>query len=269
MARTLENAPLVETVFELHWKLRPGTGDVTFQAPLPMGGLPLQFDPNYRLVFARLSEKLEGQYPTYVPLPQANLPDLMVPHVVQHRFQMRAGSRVPIVQIGPGVLTVNHGSDYSWDEFKGRIQNVLKLFYESYPAQGELSIERVSLKYIDAFPFDYENHDPVLFMQRNLSVGMELPASAFGDSVTRNATNVNFQVSFNAYSPEGVFTSNCATGMLDNQKTLFWQLWLTSVNPKIDFYLESDAWLDSAHGVIERWFFESLSGDLRRELLNE
>ena len=60
MARTLENAPLVETVFELHWKLRPGTGDVTFQAILPMGGLLLLFDPNYRLGFARLSEKLAG-----------------------------------------------------------------------------------------------------------------------------------------------------------------------------------------------------------------
>lgn len=269
MARTLENAPLVESVFELHWELRPWTGDVNFQIPLPMGASPLQFDPNYRFVFARLSERLASQYPTYVPLPQANLPDAMVPHLVQHRFQMRAGSRVPIVQIGPGVLTVNHGSDYSWDEFKGRIRNVLELFYDSYPSPELLSIERVSLKYIDAFPFDYEVNDPVDFMQKNLSVGIELPTGAFGDSVTKNANNVNFQVSFNANAPEGVFTSNCATGVLDNQKSLFWQLWLTSLNPKIDFHSESDAWLDSAHDVIERWFFESLSGDLRRELLNE
>ncbi len=269
MARTLENAPLIESVFELHWKLQPGTGDINFQVPLPMAGVSIRFDPHYRLAFARLSDKLGSQYPVYIPLPQANFPDAMVPHMVQHRFQTQAGSRVPIVQMGPGVLTVNHGSDYSWDEFKERIQNVLELFYQSYPSPAELSLEGVSLKYIDAFALDYDVNDPVLFMQQNLGVGVRLPSRAFGNSVNRHAANVNVQVSFNTSVPEGVFTSNCATGALENRKTLFWQLWLTSANPPIDFLVNSDAWLDSAHEVIERWFFESLSGDIRRELLNE
>lgn len=269
MARTLENAPLIESVFELHWKLQPGTGDVNFQAPLPVAGVSVGFDPYYRLAFARLSEKLASQYPVYIPLPQANFPDAIVPHMVQHRFQTQAGSRVPIVQIGPGVLTVNHGLDYSWDAFKERIQTVLELFYQSYPNPAELTVESISLKYIDAFAFDYDVNDPVLFMQQNLSVGVALPSQAFGNAVNRNATHVNCQVSFNTSVPQGVLTSNYATGILENQKTLFWQLWLASINPPRDFLGHSDVWLDSAHAVIERWFFESLSGDIRRELLNE
>jgi len=269
VARTLENAPLIESVFELHWKLRPGTGDVTFQGPLPTGGLPLQFDPNYRLAFARLAEKLASEYPKYIPLPQANLPDAMVPHVVQHRFQTNAASPLPIVQIGPGVLTVNHGSDYSWDQFKRGIQNVLEMFYQSYPTPEELTIENVSLKYIDGFSFDYDVYDPVEFVRENLGLELRLPSKAFGDSVGRSAANMNCQISFNTGSPVGVFTSNWATGVLNNHKTLFWQLWLTSLALNLEFHLESDVWLDAAHAVIERWFFSSLSGNLRRELLNE
>ena len=54
--RTLENAPLIESVFELHWKLRQDSGTTDLQ--VPAGGLALQSDPNYRLAFARLSDKL-------------------------------------------------------------------------------------------------------------------------------------------------------------------------------------------------------------------
>jgi uncharacterized protein (TIGR04255 family) len=143
------------------------------------------------------------------------------------------------------------------------------MFYNSYPNPEDLTLENISLKYINGFSFDYDVLDPVQFVRENLSLGISLPASALGESINKNAVHMNFQVSFNTHLPLGTFTSSWATGELEHRKTLFWQLWLTSLNPATDFHLASDDWLNAVHEVIERWFFSSLSGKLRKELLHE
>lgn len=272
MSRTLENAPLLESIFELHWKLEPSwtTSSGMNAMHLPMQSntpAPFQLDKNYRLFLAKISDKLQKEYPVYNPLPQANLPDEMVAHLVQHRFQSE--DQVPLVQIGPGVLTVNHGFGYSWGDFKCRIQQVVDLFYESYPQPQSLVLENVSLKYIDGFSLDYEKEDSIEFIRKNLNLDIVIPNDVFGERINQKSVGANIQISFKTDNPDGIFNMTLSTGLHEQQKKLIWQLWVATANHPSNFRDEFDSWLDVTHGNIEGWFFKSLAGDLRKELLNE
>ncbi|WP_367363325.1 TIGR04255 family protein [Mesotoga sp.] len=39
----------------------------------------------------------------------------------------------PLVQLGPGIITLNATEDYSWDDFSYRIDRLIENFFESYP----------------------------------------------------------------------------------------------------------------------------------------
>lgn len=272
MGIKLENAPLLECAFELHWKLTPSwissTGINATQIPLPPGApAPFQTDPFYRIFLARMSDKLQLDYPNYVALPQSNMPDEVVPHLVQHRFQSQ--DKLPLVQIGPGVLSINHGPNYSWEDFKHRINNVIAMFYESYPKRESLALENVSLRYINGFALNEDMQDALLFIKENLSVSFSVPKSVFGAHVTDRVRELNMQLTFPTNEPEGVLNSSWATGMHEQQRKLIWQSTIVSPGGNVDFDKDSDSWLESAHNIIDRWFFESLSGQLRGALLHD
>jgi len=104
----LSKKPLVEAIFELRWKL---------QEPTP----GIKIDPNYKLLVGGIYDKIRQSYPFYEQLPTSALPDEIAAYVVQHRFR-KATDGWPLVQIGPGVITVNDTEGYTWDDFIVRIQ---------------------------------------------------------------------------------------------------------------------------------------------------
>ena len=98
--KELKNKPLVEAILELRWKLS-------------IQGI----DPHYSLLLGRFPERIEAKYPLHEPLPNAQFSDAMMPYILQHRF--RPGlNKWPLIQIGPGVMTVNETEGYTWDKFK-------------------------------------------------------------------------------------------------------------------------------------------------------
>ena len=101
MSKELSNKPLVEAIFELKWKLKKSEN----------GG---QIDPNYKILVGMLYDRLKRNYPQLEALPASDMPDEMVPHVVQNRFRVGKG-KWPLVQIGPGILTVNDTGNYTWE----------------------------------------------------------------------------------------------------------------------------------------------------------
>ena len=76
-------------------------------------------DPHYRLLLGRLFDRFQKDYPVHEQLPTASLPDDMVGQVVQHRFRV-AKDDWPLVQVGPGVFTVNDTQHYTWTDFEQR-----------------------------------------------------------------------------------------------------------------------------------------------------
>src|SRR3990170_3561524 len=141
MAKGLKNKPLVEAILEVRWQLQ--------------GALPgPQTDPHYKFLLGRLFDRMLKDYPEHEQLPTANIPDEMVAHVVQHRFRVAANSW-PLVQVGPGIFTVNSTADYKWEDFRLRVLAAIEKLYEAHPKVGDLKITNLILRYIDAVDFDY------------------------------------------------------------------------------------------------------------------
>jgi hypothetical protein len=112
--KILKNKPLVEAIFELRWELQehePG----------------MKIDPHYKILIGRIYDRINrvsAEYPFHEPLATATIPDEMVGYVVQHRFR-KGENEWPLIQIGPGVITLNDTKGYVWEDFEERISNVL------------------------------------------------------------------------------------------------------------------------------------------------
>jgi len=112
----LKNKPLVEAIFELKWDLQEMPGEY-------------YFDPDYKMSIGRLYENLKDKYPTQEKLNTATMPDEIAGHVVQYRFRS-AENDWPLVQIGPGIVTLNETEKYTWDEFKDNITRLIETLIE-------------------------------------------------------------------------------------------------------------------------------------------
>ena len=104
----LENKPLIEAVFELRWGLE-GSGGPAF------------IDPSYQLLVGQLYGELKSEFPYHVALPVSEMPHQMFPYAPHHQFRAQPGGW-PLVQFGPGILTVNETELYSWERFHGDCQ---------------------------------------------------------------------------------------------------------------------------------------------------
>jgi uncharacterized protein (TIGR04255 family) len=171
--KDLKNKPLVEAILEIKWRLVPA---VKVSGPAQMAVPAL--DPHYRLLLGRLYDRFQKDYPVHEQLPTANLPDEMVGQVVQHRFRV-AKDDWPLVQVGPGVFTVNDTRDYTWTDFQRRAREAVGRLYDAHPAVSELRIQSLVLRYIDAVEYNYDQEDAFAFLRDKLKVTINrcLPCS--------------------------------------------------------------------------------------------
>jgi uncharacterized protein (TIGR04255 family) len=152
--KILENKPLVEVLFELQWEL---------QEPAP----EMKIDPHYKLLVGRIYDRVKDEYPFHEQLPTATIPDEIAGHVVQHRFR-KDKNKWPLIQVGPGIITLNDTDGYIWENFERRISHVLDTFFEAYPLSEEkIIINKSLLRYIDAVKFDYEKENIFTFFMKN------------------------------------------------------------------------------------------------------
>lgn len=141
-----ENAPLIEVIAEVHWQLKPVSS-----AP------DAQIDPLYDLfreAFVEDSGK-DGltEHERLVP------PEIPVEFVAnQPHLRLRSKPQAwPLVQIGPGVMTVNIVPPYNgWKEFSAFLGRQIKRLFSTYPLVSKaLRISRLHLRYIDGFGPDH------------------------------------------------------------------------------------------------------------------
>jgi len=125
LSRNLNRKPLLEAIFELKWQLKKDSAQ------------GIEYDPSYRLALARFSEKVERHYAIHEALPQSQLPDDLSAYAPQHRF--RTGKNAwPLVQIGPGVVTLNDTNNYEWTDFYKRSCALMDNLFDAYPSKTNL-----------------------------------------------------------------------------------------------------------------------------------
>jgi uncharacterized protein (TIGR04255 family) len=250
----LSNPPLVEAILEIRWRLTE-----------PAPGVAI--DPGYKLLVGRLHERVSAEYPFHEPLPTASMPDEMLGYVVQHRFR-KAQDEWPLVQVGPGVVTLNETASYLWDDFQARGLQLQKSLFDAYPgAQEAPTVVNLQLRYIDSVTFDFENEDVLAFVARNLQVELGLASGLFDDlPVVSPPHALNAFLAFRTMEPKGSLSLRFARGLRNDAPALVWETVVQSEGQDLpEMPLGFASWLGAAHEVTHRLFLKMIRGPLEEQ----
>jgi len=250
-SEVLSHKPLVEAIFQLRWKLEGGDGE------------PPR-DRHYRLLVGSLYDKLAEHYPYHEELPTASVPDELVPYFPQHRFRTADGDW-PLVQVGPGILSLNETDGYMWAGFEGRALSMVEALYASHPDGKELQTEGLTLRYIDAVSLDTPEQDPLDFLRRYLKTDVGLEPSLFeGTGVVPRPAQLDLRFSFSTGEPAGFMHIRFSLGHAEREGSVLWE---TAVESSAENAPRDPSdigtWLRAAHGLTHDWFFKLIKGELR------
>lgn len=251
MRKILQNKPLVEAIFELRWQLQEQ----------PDG---TKIDPYYKLLIGSIYDKIKGDYSFHEPLPSASIPDELVGYSVQHRFR-KDKDEWPLIQVGPGVITLNDTDSYVWEDFDERIKRLLTTFFDTYPDRENLKIITLQLRYIDAIEFDYDSNI-FDFLNSHMKTSVSLYDKLFSETEV-NSLPSGFDLSF-AYSaarPKGTIHLRFRKGKKEKEDALIWETVVQSLpdetpNKNADIV----NWVTEAHELTDDWFFKIIEGELLR-----
>ena len=251
--KVLKNKPLIEAIFELRWSLQEQTKGV-------------KIDPHYKLIIGRLYDKLNKEYFYHEQLPSASMPDEIAGYVVQHRFR-KGKDDWPLIQIGPGVITVNDTEKYLWHDFEKRTNNAVSTLYEVYPdSKNNLRFNRSLLRYIDAIKFDFENEDIFGFLKDKMKIEVTLYNKLFDTSkVDSKAFGLDLRFSFALIEPKGVIHLRFVKGEHKGQRALIWETMVEALGANVpQNKSEINEWVKKAHNLTDDWFFKIIDGELLR-----
>lgn len=245
----LKNPPIVEVVVEIRWGEKVPN---------------LNVDSRYRFLLGRLFEKLSDKYPEIEYLPAAQVPEQMIRQVVQYRFR-KGKDEWPLIQIGPGVFTINDTENYEWINFRKNCENAIKALYASSPEPEDLKINEIILRYINAININYNESNIIDFLREQMKISLSFPDMLFNSQTIANLpSSLECTSSFKCQKPNGVVTLKVSTGLKNNEPALIFEL-LLSQNENVPIMPDGfKPWLDSAHSILEDWFFKIISGDLER-----
>lgn len=258
MAQKLTNKPLVEALIELKWELQAGVGG-TFK------------DPAYPFFIGKYFDLLKNDYPNLEELPAIQIPDEMTPHVVKYRFR-KTKFGWPLVQAGPGIVTLNFDVNYDWDNFLETAQAFHKCFLEAYCFDGRDAPKLTSctLRFLNGIEVgDADSIDFISFIASNLHTKITLPKKISDLSqVNDNASAINLNVQFPLSEPEGSGVISLSNGKNQDKDGIILQLAVHS--EKLDNEEAAfENWLTGAHAVIEKWFLTLISGNLKKQFMEE
>jgi len=255
-SKELKNKPLVEAILEVRWSLQKQAGD-------------MQVDPHYKFLLGRMFDRVLGEYPELEELPQACIPDEMSAYIVKQRFRV-AAKDWPLIQIGPGIMTVNDTAKYTWTDFRSRSIAAMGKLFDAYPKAGSLKITSLILRYIDAVEVDFIKLCVWDFLREKLKICTTLPDSLFADStVQQMPRHLHWEAAFDCAKPSGVLTLRFVTGEKEGKRSLIWE---TVVRSEGDLPSLPDGfagWIDAAHAITDDWFFKLIEGELERRFRGE
>lgn len=250
----LTNKPLVEAIFELRWQL---------QGKAPSGE---QIDPHYKILVSRMYDRAKEEYPFSEPLATADIPERFAAYNIQYRFR-KAEDGWPLIQLGPGIITLNDTKAYTWEDFRNRIFDLLVIFSESHPESSNLSLNLLMLRYIDAVKFDYGENDAFEFLRGKMKTNIEMRHKLFeSNRLSQMPSSLDLRFSFASIEPAGVASLRIATGEKNGENSLVCETIFRSLGKDTQLAIEKvNVWVEDAHRVAHDWFFGMIEGDLLEE----
>lgn len=253
MRKILKRKPLVEAIFELRWAL---------QEPAP----GIRIDPHYKILVGMIYDRVCNEYRFHEPLPTTSMPDEIAGYVIQHRFR-KDRDKWPLIQIGPGIITVNDTEGYIWEDFEKRINQAVNILFEVFPdAENDLKVNRLLLRYIDAIAFDFDKEDIFAFLKKQMKSSISLHRKLFEDTgVEGKPLSSDLRFSFGCIKPKGTVHLRFVRGKKDKSGALIWETMVQSISQDVPRAKNEIAnWVNEAHILTDDWFFKLIEGELLR-----
>jgi uncharacterized protein (TIGR04255 family) len=252
MRKVLKNKPLIEAIFELRWELEDQNHGT-------------KIDPHYRILIGSIFDRLRNEYGFHELLPTANMPDEISGYVVQHRFRVSANGW-PLIQIGPGIITLNDTANYIWEDFEKRIAKIVDTLFHAYPNPSNLKPNTLLLRYIDAVDFDYKNNHIFDFLREKMNININVSPKLFEDSKVESLPlDFDIKLSFSSITPKGAVQLRFAKGKRSGLEALIWETIIHSSGESVPNSIEGiNTWVKEAHELTDDWFFKIIDGELLR-----
>lgn len=248
--------PMVEAWLEIRWKLENGSPQ---HVP--------QRDPQFAFALGRFRDKVSDEFTYSKSLETIHLPEEMTPYIVRYQFWKAQGDW-PVLQIGPGIATVNFLTYDSWSDFREMARFLRTHLIAAYERDG-IETESIALRYRDAESFQYSESDVLEFLHGNLRTSLNLPEYIPGDVGRRkHPAGIDLRLSYDLAFPPGKGSVRLATGTLSSvhgeqlnkapSEVIVLELEVVSSGdhvPDIHKDDEFDSWLEAAHDVLHEWFF--------------
>jgi len=253
-ARPLEKKPLVEALLEVRWQLEPGS------AP------GLSRDPHYKFLLGRFFEIVKARFPHHEELPAASVPEEMTPHIVHHRFRATPNGW-PLIQVGPGILSINDAGNYTWDTFHRLALDGITLLMKAHPKQEALTFNMSLLRFINAIALDATKTNVLEFLSNKMNTRFSLPAIDFARGhLNQQPSHLLAELAFRCSKPPGALLLKFATGQKEGDPALILDLQFSSKDSEVPQSPPAfDEWIANAHTVVEDTFFGLIEGDLEKE----
>jgi len=252
MTGKLRRKPLLEAVFEFKWKTRGSNEGISL-------------DPDYTFLIGLFKNAVREHFPHAVQLPTAQIPVEMAGHVAQYQFRV-AEDEWPLIQLGPGVMTVNETSSYEWDDhFETYCKDAIRKLLEVHPNIGSVQPFQAQLRFINGIFLD-DDENILSVLENSLSTYIRLPERVMDvvGSETK-PTGLGASLSFPITNPPSTLNVKFNRGKAHDRDALIWEISVLSDQKHMrSFFQEYSAWLDSAHATAESAFFGFLSDEMLR-----
>src|SRR5690606_15597369 len=160
--------PLIEVIFELRWEIE------ALKSPegAPPGSFIPMRDPSYPVMYGSLFERLKKEFPFTEDLPSVQAHPETTPYVPRHRMRKEKNG-YPLIQVGPGVVTINQAKGYSWEEFSSLANKVVSAIFDLYPENASLNLIKAEIRYVNGIRFDLARENPLSFLAEKLHTKIE------------------------------------------------------------------------------------------------
>lgn len=234
----LSEAPLIEVIFELRWNSTT-TESLT----------------KYQYIHGDLYSEIKDSYKYRESLIPNEIPSEVYVNMVAHRFR-KSQNEYPIIQIGPGVLTVNTIDDiYVWENFENEILNVVDKFLKVYPFQKSVTVQPI-LQYIDFLEFNFAKENVYYFLRDKLHI--EVNQSFFIPE--GNPKSINLSFAYNTNIGELVIAFNQGKNKMDKEGIMIrTMIRAEAIQPLSE---EIALWLNAAHEFCSQLFKDMTEGVL-------
>lgn len=253
--------PLVEAWLDIKWVLE--------KSDIP--GLLL--DKAFPFALGVFYNNVKDKYTSIEELDASKAPEGMLPNAPQYRF--RAGdSGWPLIQLGPGIGTVNFTQPYTWKIFKKEALYLQKQLVDAYKSNS-FKVNTIVLHYRNAYPFNFSKDNLFTFLSEKLNTTITLPNHIPGTLAKYNhPTTTNLDFNFEITDPASVCTIKYGTGiqkeeLKDKTEVFLWEYELSAIRDQVPDFNNKEQfsiWLEKAHSVIHEWFFSTIDGKLFQEL---